>query len=97
MQLRDRDELEGVAKRFSQIAEEIDVRADSQRIHFHISIGITAVRSGDTATTLVNRADQYMYLSKGLPGDQVVTDLNAASVKAQKGADNHDLARIKKE
>ena len=97
LQLRDRDELEGVAKRFSQIAEEIDVRADSQRIHFHISIGITAVRSGDTATTLVNRADQYMYLSKGLPGDQVVTDLNAASVKAQKGADNHDLARIKKE
>lgn len=97
LQLKDRGELAGVAKRFSQIAKEIDVRSDNQRVHFHISIGITAVKTEDTAATIVNRADRYMYLSKGLPGDQVVTDLNAASVKGQKGTDNHDLARFNKE
>ncbi|HIJ66612.1 MAG TPA: sensor domain-containing diguanylate cyclase [Candidatus Hydrogenedentes bacterium] len=58
------DGLEGVADRFRALVETSSENTNEHRICVTISIGACVARSGDTAQSLVERADRLMYQSK---------------------------------
>jgi diguanylate cyclase (GGDEF)-like protein len=98
MKLKDKSDIKSAAKRFSKIAERIAVQAGDQTVTFHISAGITVVRDGDNPRSIVDRADQYMYLAKSFFKNQVVTDFNVNAIKAKSAldsVDSHASARLK--
>ncbi len=79
LQLKDDDEIKGAARRFSGIAETSSIKDGEKTIDCRVSIGITVVRDGDDLSSLVDRADRYMFEAKRRKGEGIVTDFDAPS------------------
>ena len=77
LQLKDKEELRGAARRFMGIAESSSIQDGDNTIVCRVSIGMTVVRDGDDLSSLVNRADRYMFEAKGHRGEGIVTDFDA--------------------
>ena len=55
----------------------IDARQAHQKLRFTISIGVSAVRLGDTVSALVERADKALYSAKHQGKNCVATEKEA--------------------
>src|SRR5512138_3477052 len=62
--LRDDDDLQAAAEKIRTLVEHSRLDLDGQGLTVTVSIGGTILRAGDTADSLVSRADQLMYQSK---------------------------------
>lgn len=60
----DQEGLEKVAEKMRMLVEKSVLREGGQDICVTISLGATMVQPGDTAETVINRADKLMYQSK---------------------------------
>lgn len=81
LQLRQANEIEGAARRFLAVANDCDIVENGQKISCRVAIGITVVRERDTISSLVARADRYMYEAKQLRSDPIVTDFSVHDKK----------------
>lgn len=80
LQLKNPGDIEGAAQRLKRVAEKCEIEFHGQKISCQSAIGITVVRDGDDAKSLIKRADRYMFEAKKLTDKQIVTDANAGSV-----------------
>jgi diguanylate cyclase (GGDEF)-like protein/PAS domain S-box-containing protein len=69
------DELKNVAEKIRLLVEKSSISLEGKNIEVTVSIGATLARKGDTAETLVKRADGLMCESKNQGCNQVTTDL----------------------
>ncbi len=67
-------DLTAAFDRLRRLVASARIRHEGVRVAVTVSIGATAVRSGDTAADLVARADQLMYASKTGGRDRVTCD-----------------------
>lgn len=58
-------ELEHMGERLRRLVGESFIRVNGSRLHVTISVGATIVTDSDTISTLIQRADELMYQSKG--------------------------------
>ncbi len=58
------EDSEVVARKFSQMVANTAVVQEGLSLQVSASVGITVVRPGDTAETIIARADQLMYNNK---------------------------------
>ncbi len=79
LQLRSPDDVEGIGRRFKASAEKCEIDVHGKKISCQSAIGITVVREGDTAESVIARADQYMYQAKKSNDNHIVSDLNVES------------------
>jgi two-component system cell cycle response regulator len=75
--------LTSLATRFSSISDSVMTTYNGQELKIHFSIGITAVRPGDTEESITRRADEYMYLAKKSQTLHIVTDENADACRKE--------------
>ncbi len=59
------------AEKFRQLVKNTEVLFKGEALSTSVSVGVTIVRKGDTAQSLVDRADQLMYESKQMGKDRV--------------------------
>ena len=62
--LSDEAALPVICEKFRQLVKNTEIVHRDTPLHVTVSVGITAMRTGDTAKTLVERADDLMYKSK---------------------------------
>lgn len=67
-------QLRQIGERARRLVENSDLQIDGMRIGVTISIGATIARLGDTLDSLVDRADQLMYLGKKRGRNVLVVD-----------------------
>ncbi|MDL2317987.1 sensor domain-containing diguanylate cyclase [Eubacteriales bacterium OttesenSCG-928-A19] len=63
-----------IGERFRKLVENTEVTHDDTAMSITMSVGITAVRPGDTLQTIVDRADGLMFESKKKGKNRVTTD-----------------------
>lgn len=69
-----RGELHSFADRFRVLVQQSSLPAGSEMVRVTVSVGATLARSGDTVSTLVERADRLMYESKSSGRNRVSMD-----------------------
>lgn len=74
LHLRTTKDIDGLVRRYMESAENFSIRIGDDDIGCAISVGIAAVREGDTVQSLIDRADQHMYEAKGRQHERIVTD-----------------------
>lgn len=68
--------------RTSVMSRELIKRSTSESLgKVTISVGVAAMRKGDTAVSLLERADQCMFLAKRMGRNRTVTDIDPAFIK----------------
>lgn len=77
LQLNQPHDIEGAARRLKKVAEGCEIEYNGRKVSCQAAIGITVVREDDDMNSLINRADQYMYLAKKHTKTQIVTDYHA--------------------
>ncbi len=63
-----------MAEKIRKLVESTEVVNNNLSLHVTISVGVTCVHSGDTDESVVNRADNLMYISKKNGKNRVSTD-----------------------
>jgi len=71
----DAEELKNVAEKIRLLIEKSSISLDGKSIEVTVSIGATLAHKGDTAESVINRADGLMYESKSQGRNRVTTDL----------------------
>ncbi len=69
------EELKNVAEKIRLLVEKSSISLDGKNIEVTVSIGATLARKGDTAESVIKRADGLMYESKRQGRNRVTTDL----------------------
>lgn len=67
-------QLYAIAERLRLLVQQSPIRTGARTLGVTISIGATLVRPGDTADTVLARADELLYRSKTSGADRVTTD-----------------------
>lgn len=63
-EIKSEADLPIIGEKLRGLVQMTDVMHNGERLGVSVSVGITAVRNGDTADTIINRADKLMYQSK---------------------------------
>jgi len=74
LQIRNAQGARDAASRFMRIASECHAEAESSPVPFNAAIGIALPRDGDSAETIIERADRLMYAAKQRGKGQVEVD-----------------------
>lgn len=77
LQIKASEDVEAIGKRMLALAEDSAIVRGAEKTPYRVSIGITVVREGDDANTIIARADRYMYQAKQGDGPGVMTDADA--------------------
>lgn len=67
-------EIPIIAEKFRQLVANTDVNSQGELLNVSVSVGITEVRMGDAAESIIERADQLMYRSKNNGRNRVSAD-----------------------
>jgi diguanylate cyclase (GGDEF)-like protein/PAS domain S-box-containing protein len=70
--------LAAIAERFRLLVEQSSLKVGSQDHRVTVSMGVTVSRPGDTAETIVQRADSLMYQSKAAGRNHLTRDFSVA-------------------
>ena len=70
----DAEKLRAAAERSRKLVALSSLALGASRVKVTISIGATMVRAGDTANSLIDRADRLMYQAKTLGRNRVVCE-----------------------
>lgn len=63
-----------IGDKFKGWIDEVEELYNGEKLHVTVSVGVTAVRRGDTLESLIGRADKLMYISKKTGKNKVTTD-----------------------
>ncbi|MQN00603.1 MAG: EAL domain-containing protein [Lachnospiraceae bacterium] len=77
LELKKKEDIKKAAARFHELANSSKVAVNGADIMCQTAIGITCVREGDDISSILSRADSYMYKAKRLKKNQIITDFNA--------------------
>ena len=72
--IKDKKDTMVIANRLQKTVNQAFIPYDSEKLHITMSIGITTVQEEDTMSSIISRADHYMYRAKNMGRNTIITD-----------------------